>query len=255
MRPRSRVPGVYGSGGTGVTAHMTQHCACETWPIAGTISTVSSAVVAAGLSPLTAPAAAAPPVAPDAESSIELVDRLQRGDADAMDRLFARYLRPLKRWAHGRLPPYARSLSDTQDIVQDGIVRVLANLGTFRPQRTGSFHKYLRMAVMSQVLDEIRRAGRRPAGVELDHELPSGLPSPYELAVRQEDREVYEQALDQLSDDDRELVIGRLEWGLSYAELAQALSRPSVDAARVAARRAAVKLAETMQRLRSDRAH
>jgi RNA polymerase sigma-70 factor (ECF subfamily) len=229
---------------------MTQHCACETWPVAGAISTVSTAVVAAGLTPLTAPADE-PRQAADPESSIELVDRLQHGDADAMDQLFARYLRPLKRWAHGRLPPHARSLADTQDIVQDGIVRVLANLATFRPQRTGSFHKYLRMAVMSQVLDEIRRAGRRPVGVELDHELPSGLPSPYEIAVRSEDREFYEQALEQLSDDDRELVIGRVEWGLSYAELSQALGRPSDDAARVASRRAVVKLAEAMQRLRT----
>jgi RNA polymerase sigma-70 factor (ECF subfamily) len=232
---------------------MTQHCACETWPVAGAISTVSSAVVAAGLSPLSAPASAVPQVAPDPESSIALVERLQQGDADAMDRLFARYLRPLKRWAHNRLPPYARSLSDTQDVVQDGIVRVLANLGTFRPQRTGSFHKYLRMAVMSQVLDEIRRAGRRPAGVELDHDLPSNLPSPYDIAVKGEDREIYEQALDTLSDDDRDLVIGRLEWGLSYSELAEALKRPSVDAARVAARRAVVKLAEVMHRLRKGR--
>jgi len=104
---------VYGSARRGVSVHMTQHCACETWPVAGAISTVSSAVVAAGLSPLSAPASAVPQVAPDPESSIALVERLQQGDADAMDRLFARYLRPLKRWAHNRLPPYARSLSDT----------------------------------------------------------------------------------------------------------------------------------------------
>jgi DNA-directed RNA polymerase specialized sigma24 family protein len=113
----------------------------------------SSVVVAAGLSSLSSAAG----LRRDQESSMELVERLQSGDAEALERLFARYLRPLMRWAHGRLPPYARSMAETQDVVHDGIVRVLANLATFRPRRPGSFHAYLRKAVMSRVLDEIRR--------------------------------------------------------------------------------------------------
>jgi RNA polymerase sigma factor (sigma-70 family) len=209
----------------------------------------SSVVVAAGLSSLSRAAG----LHRDQESSMELVERLQRGDAEALERLFARYLRPLMRWAHGRLPPYARSMADTQDVVHDGIVRVLANLATFRPRRPGSFHAYLRKAVMSRVLDEIRRAGRRPRGVELEDDLPAGLPSPYEMALEHEDREVYEQALEELGGEERELVIGRLEWALPYEELAAALGRPSADAARVAARRAIIKLAGTMQRLRTMR--
>ncbi len=187
---------------------------------------------------------------PDPESSIALVARLQSGDADAQERLFARYLKPLTRWAHGRLPPYARSMADTHDVVQDGILRVLKNVATFRPEGPGKFHAYLRQAVMSHIIDEIRRAVRRPL-VELDGDLSSGLPSPYELAVSQEDREMYESCLQELSEDDRELVIGRLEWGLSYGELAAEVDRPTPDAARVAVRRAIVKLAEAMQRKRT----
>jgi hypothetical protein len=44
------------------------------------------------------------------------------------------------------------------------------------------------------------------------------------------------------------MLIGRLELGLSYEELAVATSKPSADAARKAAQRALVKLVEAMHR-------
>src|SRR5712691_5075695 len=46
----------------------------------------------------------------DAESSIELLDRLRGGDQEALDQLIARYLVPLRRWAHGRLPRSVRTM-------------------------------------------------------------------------------------------------------------------------------------------------
>ena len=187
----------------------------------------------------------------EGESSIELLDRARNGDREAMDRLFARYLRPLCKWAHGRLPQWARSMSDTQDLVQDGIVGVLSHVATFRPDRPGALHSYLRTAVLNRIRDELRKAHRRPLGVELGGDLATVLPTPYDLRAMQEDREMFERALDELPDDDRELVIARLEWGLSYAEVAAALGRPSPDAARVAVRRAVVKLADGMRRLRN----
>jgi RNA polymerase sigma-70 factor (ECF subfamily) len=239
----------------GVTAHMTPHCACETWPVAGAAAGVASAIVAAGSSMLTAAAVAGPVTTPDPESSIVLVERVRNGDAEALDHLFSRYLVRLKRWAHGRLPPYARAMDNTEDIVQSGIVRVLANIANFRPQRPGGFHALLRTAVRCEIIDKIRAAGRRPLGVELEDDLPSALPSPYELALEQEDRDIYEEALEQLSEDDRELVIGRLEWGMEYEELGASLPRPRTrDATRVAARRAVEKLAHIMMRLRQGSA-
>src|SRR5262249_7080376 len=152
---------------------------------------------------------------------------------------------PLRRWAHGRLPPTARSMSDTHDVVQDAIVRVLGHLATFRPERPGALHAYLRTAVLHRIYDEMRQTRRRPSAVDLGDELPGDLPSPYEAAARSQDREMFESALAELSDDDRELVIARVEWGLPYADIATALGRPSADAARIAVRRAVVKLAET----------
>jgi RNA polymerase sigma-70 factor (ECF subfamily) len=183
---------------------------------------------------------------------MELLERLRNGDREALERLFARYLGPLRRWAHGRLPNWARTMSDTQDVIQDAIVRVLRHLATFQPDRPGALHAYLRTAVLHRIYDELRSAQRHPPAGALDENLPSPLPSPYDAAVDNEDLEIFDAALSELRDEDRELVIARVEWGLSYEEIAETLGKPTGEAARVALRRAVVKLADIMSRHRTS---
>ena len=234
-----------------VLSGMNTECAGPTWPVAGSAPpTWGDLDTMEPSSPdATMPSATRPP---DPESSsLQLVQRLRVGDADAKNRLFARYLEPLQRWAHGRLPPSVRSMASTQDVVQDGIIRVLRRIHMFRPERPGGFHAYLRTAVRSAIIDQIRRARRRPECVEFECDLASDRPSPYQLAVDSEDRRIYEAALEELSEDDREFAIGRLELGLPYEQLAVALGRRSSEAARLAARRAVEKLAHIMLRLRT----
>jgi RNA polymerase sigma factor (sigma-70 family) len=187
----------------------------------------------------------------DPESSIELLQRLKSGDADALDRLCGRYLVPLRKWAHGRLPQYARGMSDTQDLVQDSIVQVLRNLTHFEANRPGALHSYLRTAVINRIRDELRRVHRRPVPTELDEDQPGALASPLDQAIGQETMQLFEAALAELREEDRELVIARVEWGLDYAEIASALGKPTPNSARVAVARALLKLAEAMKRRRT----
>ena len=196
-----------------------------------------------------------PPLPPSAgtESTIELLQRLQTGDSEALDRLFARYLVPLRRWAHGRLPQYARGMSDTQDLVQDAVTQVLRQLEHFQPNGPGALHRYLRSAIMNKIRDELRRVHRRPIPTELDEDVRSSLASPLELAIGSEELEIFEAALEDLRDEDREPIIARVEWDLDYDEIAKALGKPSVAAAGIAVRRALVKLAEAMKQHRIAR--
>jgi RNA polymerase sigma-70 factor (ECF subfamily) len=182
---------------------------------------------------------------------MELLDRLRSGDQHALDQLFARYLVPLRKWAHGRLPGWARTMSDTQDVIHDAIVRVLGHLATFQAERPGALHAYLRTAVTHRIYDELRQVNRRPLPTEVGDDLQSALPSPYDAAVKEEDRESFEAALQELREEDRELVIARLEWDLSYAQIAAALGKPSSDAARIAVRRAVIRMADIMRRRRA----
>jgi RNA polymerase sigma-70 factor (ECF subfamily) len=58
-----------------------------------------------------------------------LLVRARSGDHAALDRLFLRHLRPLQRWASGRLPGWARGLADTDDLVQDTLLHTLKRVG------------------------------------------------------------------------------------------------------------------------------
>jgi RNA polymerase sigma-70 factor (ECF subfamily) len=58
--------------------------------------------------------------------------------------------------------------------------------------------------------------------------------------------ERYEAALTRLKPEKQQTIITRIEMSLSYAEIAEALGKPSPDAARMAVSRAIVRLAEEM---------
>jgi RNA polymerase sigma-70 factor (ECF subfamily) len=184
----------------------------------------------------------------DPESSFELLEQAKAGDADALDRLLGRYLPPLRRWASGRLPRWARDLSDTQDLVQDTVMHALKHMMTFRPQHDGALQAYLRQAVRNRIRDEFRRAHRRPAAAELSDSLPLSEPSPLERAIGAQAIARYDAALATLGEDDQAAIIARVELGHSYEEIAQSVGKPSPDAARMTVQRALARLATEMSR-------
>lgn len=185
-------------------------------------------------------------------TTASLVGRARQGDSAALQALLARYLGPLRQWASRRLPYHARDLMDTDDLVQDALMRTLRKLDTYEPQGQGSFLAYLRRAVLNRVGDEIRRAQVRERKEDaIRGELPTPS-SPLEDAIGRETIERYEQALADLEPDVQEAVIGRLELGLSYAEIAEAIGRPTADAARMVVNRAVRRLAEAMREFRDD---
>ncbi len=173
---------------------------------------------------------------------------MRAGDNSALNRLMDRYLPRLSRWASGRLPQWARDMSDTDDLVQDTLVRSVANLDHFESRGEGALQAYLRGAVMNRIRDEIRRRRRTPAVSELDSAIPAQGQSPLESAIGGEVRAKYDRALERLDPEAREAVIARLEMGCSYAEVAELMGRPSADAARMMVSRALVRLAEEMRR-------
>jgi hypothetical protein len=59
-------------------------------------------------------------------STLVLLNRASGGDERARNALYSRYLPRLQRWARGRLPHKARGLVDTDDLVQDTLLRTLA---------------------------------------------------------------------------------------------------------------------------------
>jgi RNA polymerase sigma-70 factor (ECF subfamily) len=184
----------------------------------------------------------------DLESTFHLIERVRAGDQEALERLFARHLKPLQRWARGRLPRWARDLADTDDLVQDTLVQTFKRIENFEPRRVGALQAYLRQAVLNRIRNELRRKGREPHATDLDGIEVESVESPLEQAIGREAVERYEGALKRLKAEEREAIIARVEMGYSFEELAEALGKPTPDAARKTAHRALVRLAEEMNR-------
>lgn len=182
-----------------------------------------------------------------ADATYQLLERAKRGDREALDVLFTRHMPTLHRWASGRLPRWARDIADTQDLVQETVLQVFKRVEAFEPRGDGALQAYLRQAVMNRIRNEFRSKGRRPAFEDLDEQAPGDDTSPLEAAIRQEQLDRYEAALSRLSEQERDLIVARVEVGLTYEEMAEALGKPSWNAARMATARALLRLAEELK--------
>ena len=181
-----------------------------------------------------------------AASSFDLVQRANAGDREALDTLFTRYLPRLQRWAHGRVPPAARSALQTHDLVNDTLIRVLEGLPGFKPRHEGAFQGYVRTVLWNRIRDIARQYQRTGPPHALDSEIAGHDHSPLEIAIGQELADRYEAALGHLRPEEKELIIARIEMGLPHLEIAAQFNKPSVAAVHMALSRALVKLAEEM---------
>lgn len=183
----------------------------------------------------------------DVDSTSTLLSRIRAGDESACDRLVERYLPALTRWARGRLPAFARDLSQTDDLVQITLLKALSQMNGFEPRHEGAFLAYLRRILTNQIRDEIRRVGRAPGRSELRGDRADDGPSPVEIAIGRERLGAYERALAKLPEEQQQAVVMRLEMAFTHQQIAESLGSPSPDAARMLLARALVRLAGAMR--------
>ena len=133
--------------------------------------------------------------------------------------------------------------------MQDAILNTIRRLDQFEAQGERALQGYLRLAVQNRILDILRRSDlRNRAGEVTGDEPDASQPSPLALAITAQEQERYRSALARLKAEDQTLIVGRLELGYTYEQLALVASKPSPDAARVGLRRAVARLAEEMAR-------
>lgn len=184
------------------------------------------------------------------ESTLELLGRIRVGDTRAREVLFNRLYPRLTRWAHFQLPQSARDLKETGDLVNEALLRTLSNLDGFEHRHPDSLFGYLCSGVRNQIRDEIRRVKRRPASDGTVSGLVDSRPSQVEEAIGSEVRALYERALARLSEADRTAIHMKIELDFSHQEIAEALGKPSADAARMAVNRALIRLGAELAGLR-----
>ena len=201
-----------------------------------------------GDTPLVDRQPASPAEAAGLDSTLVLVERAKAGDREALDHLITRFLPALRRWASGRLPRWTRDLMDTDDLVQETVIRAVNRIDRFESRHEGALQAYLRQAIVNRIRDEVRRSKRSPVETALNENAADRGASPLEQAIGAEALDRYEAALERLRPEEREAIVARVEMDGSYKEVAQALGKPSADAARMAVARAVLRLAEEMSR-------
>jgi len=163
----------------------------------------------------------------------ELVERAQRGDAAAFRKLFDRYQRRAFAVALG----VVKNKQDALDVVQEAFIKVHRHLGSF--QGTSSFYTWLYRILMNLAIDHVRkhknravdfddRVGRAAGDVDGDGTmLPRILDgNPGRTAARKELSEKLQQALADLPDYHRAVIVLREIDGLSYEEMSKVLKVP-----------------------------
>ena len=177
-----------------------------------------------------------------------LLARAKRGSRPALNTLADWYSSWLRKWARGRLPVWVRGAVDTSDVVQDALSRTFSRLAWFEPAHAGALRGYLRRAVENRIRDQLRRAAHRRVVDAADLRVRAdddGAPQLRQL-LDDEAWGRYLEGLKRLNARDRRLLVGRVELGYNYRQLAFVERMPSADAARKAVRRALVRLSGAM---------
>jgi RNA polymerase sigma factor (sigma-70 family) len=184
-------------------------------------------------------------------SSRELLARHRRGDRGALDTLFRRVFRSLRNWARGRLPLYARAVNDTVDILQDVLMQTFRRLDRFENRGKGALRAFVRAGVENRIRDELRRTARRPTDYLEDdcRTTADSSPSAFDAVAAAEEDQRFRAALATLSKQDQILVVSSLKENLTYEQIALITRRPTPESARLAVRRAVLKLAKQMARV------
>ena len=151
-----------------------------------------------------------------------------------------RYRSYLRLLADLQFPAQLRRKVDPSDIVQETFVRACKNEAQFRGTSEAEQIAWLRTILANVLVDEVRKYGTAKRDQELEHSLQSNidgsaarlegllsaqLASPSEHAVQQEQVLQLADALEQLTDDERQAVQMHHLQGKSLGEIAAALDR------------------------------
>ena len=178
-------------------------------------------------------------------STLYVLERARDGDERAAEILIERALPSVRRWARGRLPRYARADANTEDVVQDALLRTLRGIKRFQHRTVGGLQAYLREAVVNRVRDLIRGSRRRGPATEGLAEPRDWRPSPLEDVITRQQLDLFLGALSRLRPADRQVIVWRIELGYSAEEIATKLGK-STTAAGMTVTRAMARLAKEM---------
>jgi RNA polymerase sigma-70 factor (ECF subfamily) len=167
---------------------------------------------------------------PSSEISIELVRRIQEGDASAWDALYLRYRDRLLLSIRCRLGAQLRARLESEDILHSVFKDALSDIHRFEPRDPRSLNHYLHACTLNKIRSKADyfAAKKRAGEVPLSDSVIERIPNPAGAEPRYQDQgrfERLEQALGQLSADMREVVLLRTVEELPNQDAAKILGK------------------------------
>lgn len=182
----------------------------------------------------------------DVDCDAALVRAACSGDRAAQQRLCARCLPTLRRWAQRWLPRTHGGVNDADDLVQTVLLRVLHRFGEFQVRGDNCFLAYVRQVLINEVRSELRKQRCRGESVELDETLSGDDADPVVGQMLGHERaSAYAGALRRLSQRQRQHVALRIEYGMSFGEIADHVGG-NADSARMIVARAMRNMTECL---------
>lgn len=185
---------------------------------------------------------------PRSDETHELLAQAGQGQADAVDRLLERHRQALRQAVQLRLDRKLSQRVDASDIVQDVLLEASRRLEDYLKRPPMPFALWLRQLARDHMIDAHRKhrvAQRRSldreqpmvrpgfgeqSSLDLAGQLCDGELTPAAAAIRQELERRFLTALDELSEDDREIILMRHFEHLTSEEAAEALGMTAAAA-------------------------
>ncbi len=179
---------------------------------------------------------------PESDKTQELIIDAREGDGDAVNRLLERHREAIRRMIDLRMDRQMRGRVDASDIVQEVMIDANRRLEGYLKDPAMPFHLWLRQMAQDRLIDAHRRhrlAAKRSVDreqrlvgrhrmdrstLQLAAQLCDGERTPAAAAEWKELQMQFREALEQLDDRDREVVLMRHFEKLSNSEVAEILN-------------------------------
>lgn len=170
------------------------------------------------------------------ERTISLVREAQKGDRQAMEKLFARYLPRVRQLVALRLGFRPSDFALHEDVVQEALLKTFKNLDRYEERSEATFRDWISKCVANAVRDHFRRVkadkrggGRvRPFATFESEDLSAIIfegnqPTPSSVCGRRELLRRIEENLLHMKEHWREVILMRLFCEMSYREIGDAM--------------------------------
>lgn len=173
------------------------------------------------------PVTEAGPVKTDSDRM--LVERVQRGDRSAFDMLVRKYQHKIIKL----ISRYVHDSTEALDVAQEAFIKAYRAIPGFRGD--SAFYTWLYRIAINTAKNHLVAESRRPLDHGVDLQDPEqydmqarlrDMDTPERLLLTEEIQRTVEAAIEQLPEDLRTAIILREIDGMSYEEIAQAMSCP-----------------------------